>query len=152
MNKGMIVLGLALLLMGLSFAGPPIGPWQYPWQGAVFERYNCNLYATSTYKMALAEVYFYPYYMTGAQMEAFDDAAEDMFFHLLMGMGSDYYVAPFRADMIGYNSDSAAFNAVFNAVLRNYLAQTGAGGQQIVAAWLQGYQSAYTYCLLHPPR
>ena len=146
MNKGMIMLGL-LLIVGLSFATLS---WQYDWQGYVFDRYDCNLQATDMYKFGFAAEYLYPSYASNTQMNNLNYALMDMQYYVLPGMAFDYYATPFRADMGRYNSASSEFNMLFNALIRNYLSQTGPDERELLMDWLQNYRGFYAYCLTGP--
>jgi hypothetical protein len=148
MNKGMIMLGFALLLMGLSFATLS---WQYPWQEYVAWRYDCQIENIGTEKYILAN-YMYNHAQSYVQYSQILSMNNFLYY---MSMANDrmtfvdYYAAPFRVDMGAYNSNNAAFNTIFNAVLRTYLQH---GGNSIdVMNMLNGFNSDYRECISREP-
>jgi hypothetical protein len=148
MNKLMIALGL-LLIAGLSFAFAP-GPWQYDWQNHVSWRYNCNLGPMGYGFYSAAATYMQPYADAGdfySMNQYLGIMSRGLWGDLLgPGMANEYYVAPFRSDMAGYNSGNAAFRSIFNAAYREYMAATGDPGGN-VRNYLAVNRAAYMECV-----
>jgi hypothetical protein len=156
MNKGMIMLGL-LLIVGLSFAWAA-GPWQNQWQNYTSWRYDCNIGDIGLNQYYLAADYMYvnaqPYipYSQITSMYGYlyymQIANNNMMWTMMEG-NYDYYPGPFRVDMAAYNSNGASFKAIFNAVLRTYL-QHG-GDRTYVLGMLNGFNSDYRECIGRTP-
>jgi hypothetical protein len=151
MNKGMIVLGL-LLVVGLSFAG--VGPWQYDWQEHVSWRYACD-YWMGEDQYSAAFYYMQPYASPTElmYMEYYQDVVK--YWELFgtdgdYGMMDEYYATPFRADMAGYNSANSLFRSIFNAAYREYMAATG-DPSFVARDYLAGARASYVHCVSSTP-
>ncbi len=145
MNKGMIMLGL-LLIVGLSFAVPvPGGTWQYPWQNTTFLHYACSYAYVSYYQYALAYSYMAPY-AGPYQMANMYSALYYMLGHA-RSLYYDYPATVFKTDMLGYNSDNSLFSGIFNSVLRAFIAHADSGARANILSLLQSYNSNYRDCI-----